>query len=778
MDTHCLFASREDLCHIQEEVKAIYATQLDHSERLVRLERRRQDDARMKNVWGTSAFPLSPLPSFGAGSGSGSVGSGVLGGEAESLSGSRAGTPGVGFGSALNPGAEPFRGASVIHTTAGHGHDDTGVSEPKRAQISRANSVRFDETSIQQPQSPSFPMSSYSPLAPNRPLPDTAHCGSRYGFGCPTIAGMHPTSQSSSRRPESRLGTSQSCKNSHFTSAAAHRQDSAIRLMSSMEESLSASTPLAPPPGLLYLGPVPCIIRCWLTTHFSSDSLIYAAVCSGSYHSTVGFSLVRRLGLEDSIVVEPTEDSRNEDEEVSRSRSIKLPVYLPEASVYNPLHPDKASEHHLPALTVYFVIREDEDRADDDKSIQVVLGSDVLRAHNADILFSQDRVTIVDDERSKISIPLVRPENVATYNTLSTASDLEWRRSTRYKRERRLIDPLPERPDSQECDMAENGGKSSVEKRSTSLSGADDLSGLTKARQVDRDSAPSPGRTARPSLSPQPSVESIDTGTFAPTWQIGRQPSTSSQGADSSTDIISGISATLSQQENVRPKSRASERSWATSSSARHGNQGPWATSASASASVNNDVHAHDSGVGIGLSGGSAGYQGTTSNANKTSSSNSVSVWGPWRRETGANGYNANGSSASTTSFSRSNSTTEIPNRGGRGGRTMKVLKPNKLTTTRQLSFSSSGGHRTPTEAINGHSRGEDGYQSSRWGSAEDGSTAAKSPMAESAMTQSAQPPTLRLVTSKMRSSANPVGGASAFGWLNNSTGNGDKPSE
>ncbi|KAI5302695.1 regulator of (H+)-ATPase in vacuolar membrane [Ascosphaera pollenicola] len=67
MDGHYLFASREDLCHIEEEVKGLYATQLDHSERLVRLERKRQDDARMTNVWGNSAFPLSPLASFGGG---------------------------------------------------------------------------------------------------------------------------------------------------------------------------------------------------------------------------------------------------------------------------------------------------------------------------------------------------------------------------------------------------------------------------------------------------------------------------------------------------------------------------------------------------------------------------------------------------------------------------------------------------------------------------------------------------------------------------------------
>lgn len=42
-----------------EEVKDLYATQLEHGERIARLERRRDEDARLRSVWG----PLSPFPS-------------------------------------------------------------------------------------------------------------------------------------------------------------------------------------------------------------------------------------------------------------------------------------------------------------------------------------------------------------------------------------------------------------------------------------------------------------------------------------------------------------------------------------------------------------------------------------------------------------------------------------------------------------------------------------------------------------------------------------------
>lgn len=51
-------ASREDLWRLQNEMKNVYATQAEHADRLSRLERRQDEDTRMKSVWGSqSTFP-------------------------------------------------------------------------------------------------------------------------------------------------------------------------------------------------------------------------------------------------------------------------------------------------------------------------------------------------------------------------------------------------------------------------------------------------------------------------------------------------------------------------------------------------------------------------------------------------------------------------------------------------------------------------------------------------------------------------------------------------
>ena len=68
MDSQLGLASRDDLWRLQNEMKAVSMTQAEHSERLARLERRQEDDARMKSVWGTSSpFPgiLSGTPQQG-----------------------------------------------------------------------------------------------------------------------------------------------------------------------------------------------------------------------------------------------------------------------------------------------------------------------------------------------------------------------------------------------------------------------------------------------------------------------------------------------------------------------------------------------------------------------------------------------------------------------------------------------------------------------------------------------------------------------------------------
>lgn len=64
MDAQYPFASRDDLWRVFDELKELQLAQFEQAERIVRLERRRDEDARLKNVWGA---PLSPFPSALAG---------------------------------------------------------------------------------------------------------------------------------------------------------------------------------------------------------------------------------------------------------------------------------------------------------------------------------------------------------------------------------------------------------------------------------------------------------------------------------------------------------------------------------------------------------------------------------------------------------------------------------------------------------------------------------------------------------------------------------------
>ena len=175
--------------------------------------------------------------------------------------------------------------------------------------------------------------------------------------------------------------------------------------------SLNASEAPGLAPGLFILGSVPAIIRCWLTTTFKHDTMLYAAVCSGSYASYLDFRLLERLGFEDQIIT--TEDER---------RTIKLSMFLPEAV------PVSASSHasspapHLPSLTVDFTVVKNDNDSADSKAIQIFIGSDILRAHNADILLSSNQITLYDDDRNKLRIPLVRPENEQTFKSLYITS--------------------------------------------------------------------------------------------------------------------------------------------------------------------------------------------------------------------------------------------------------------------------------------------------------------------------------------------------------------------
>ncbi|EEA26040.1 hypothetical protein EYB25_003299 [Talaromyces marneffei] len=355
MDAQYPFASREDIWRVFEEVKDLYSTQLEHGERIARLERRREDDARLKSVWG----PISQFPS-------------TMTGPLTEPS--------------YTPTVDAFKGFDQGHHHSIITNMTLDNEEEPRRGASRANSVRFDESAI----------SGYYGQV-NR---STSELPIRTGSGMSSHA---LTERSLSHRSDGRQSSS---GHSHHSARTNSMGIDTARIVGSSGGSPASS--IMPPPGLFLLGPVPCIIRCWLTTIFSNDSLLYAAVCSGSCTSSLSRSLIEKLGYVDQIIVE------------EGLRYIKLPLYLPEASIHQTSSRAGSPTPQLPAVTVRFAVH---DLNPDDKSIQIIVGSDVLRSHNADILFSQDKIIMVDDDRNKVSIPLVRPENDAVFKYLNTASN-------------------------------------------------------------------------------------------------------------------------------------------------------------------------------------------------------------------------------------------------------------------------------------------------------------------------------------------------------------------
>ncbi|KAL9603490.1 MAG: hypothetical protein Q9219_001177 [cf. Caloplaca sp. 3 TL-2023] len=360
MDPQSQLASREDVWRLQNslqnEMKNVYATQAEHADRLARLERHHIEDTRVKSVWGSQ----SPFPS-------------ILNGTPQQDQG-------------YNPAAEAFKNfdQELPSNLLGSLHLDS-EDEPRRG-ASRANSVRFDESALHgQFGHTSRSSTDFLPL--------------RTGSG---LGGHALTERSSSHKSDGR----QSSAGQSIHSA---RASSFVYESRPLSATVAPFVPsIGPPPGLFILGPVPSIIRCWLDTNFSNDSLLYAAVCSGSYKSVIAREMVDRLGLSDQLYV------NREDQQ-----SIRMPVYLPEATIQQSSSRSGSPAPQLPTMTVDFVVQAP---APGSNIMQIFLGSDVLRARNADIHFSLDRLTLLDDERNKLSVPLVRPENAALFQNLLTTN--------------------------------------------------------------------------------------------------------------------------------------------------------------------------------------------------------------------------------------------------------------------------------------------------------------------------------------------------------------------
>ncbi|EMC99063.1 hypothetical protein BAUCODRAFT_389678 [Baudoinia panamericana UAMH 10762] len=358
------YSSNNDTWRLQTDVARIQQVQAEHSERIARLERRQDEDARVKSVWGSS----SPFPSV--------------------LSGTPQQAP------LQQPPSDAFRGFDDEANTLMSSLHLDAEDEPRRGMgaNSRANSVRFDESANQNHFSHS-----------SRPSMDLASRTSS-GFG----AGLQMSERSSSHKSDGRASSAHSMR-----SAASGRANS-LNLDTAYGHGDSNRSPLDTPalaPGLLLLGSVPAIIRCWMNTNFKHDALLYAAVCTGSYKSYLDVRLIQKLGFETSIRTTESDSTQ----------TVELPVYFPEAVPHPASSRSSSPAPQLPTLTVNFqVVEQVSDHHS--KAIQIFIGSDVLRAHNADILFSSSSITLFDDDRSKLSIPLVRPEDEGAFNSLYVGS--------------------------------------------------------------------------------------------------------------------------------------------------------------------------------------------------------------------------------------------------------------------------------------------------------------------------------------------------------------------
>jgi hypothetical protein len=280
-------------------------------------------------------------------------------------------------------------------------HLDADDEPIRRGAASRANSVRFDESALQEARW-------------------GGHNGRHSGeFG--------PTRPTSGMGGHAMMERSLSHKSDGRHSSAGHSVHSMQSGVSGRASSLGLDTNFSlggrdddspvdipePPPGFFYLGSVPSIIRCWLSTHFTSSTLLYAVVCTGSQKSALEFSLIKELDLANEI--------HRDGDGVYR---IRLPVYLAEARVTQPNSRSPSPAPQLPSITASFEITgmDQPDRADAKKTIRVFIGSDTLRLHSADLLFSRNLMTLYGNDRDKLSVPFVRPENDAMFKHLATTN--------------------------------------------------------------------------------------------------------------------------------------------------------------------------------------------------------------------------------------------------------------------------------------------------------------------------------------------------------------------
>lgn len=280
-------------------------------------------------------------------------------------------------------------------------HLDAEDEPTRRGAASRANSVRFDESALQGSSwaQNGRQSSEFGPIRPGSVLGNHGMMErslSHKSDGRHSSAGHSVHSVHSHHSVASGRGSSLGLDTT-FTPGG-HEDDSPIGVPE-------------PPPSFFVLGSVPSIIRCWLTANFAHDTLLYADICTGSQRSVLEYSLIKELDLVDDI-----------HRDLDGVHRIRLPVYLTEATVSHSSSRGISPAPQMPSLMATFEVAgmDQPENPEAKKNIRIFIGSETLREHSADVLFSQNRLTLYSNDREKLSIPFVRPEDNGVFKHIRT----------------------------------------------------------------------------------------------------------------------------------------------------------------------------------------------------------------------------------------------------------------------------------------------------------------------------------------------------------------------
>lgn len=276
-------------------------------------------------------------------------------------------------------------------------HLGPAEEEPVRrgGAASRANSVRFDESALHG--------SSWG-------AQNNRHSGD---FGA--VRPGYMMERSLSHKSDGRHSSAGHSVHSHHSVASGRASSIGLdtNFATGDEDDDDSSFDMPGLPASVYvLGTVPSIVRCWLTTDYAHGTLLYADICTGSQKSTIDYSLVKELDF--------LSEFHRDVNGVYRAR---LDVYLAEAVITRHSSRSDSAAGSVPSMSVCFeMCGSEQTKPQVSKAVRIFIGSDALRAHAADILFSQNTMVLYSNERDRLRVPFIRPEDEEVFRHITTSS--------------------------------------------------------------------------------------------------------------------------------------------------------------------------------------------------------------------------------------------------------------------------------------------------------------------------------------------------------------------